>query len=110
MSLEPSILNKRGRNQEYISRFKIWVRRQNSWSLEYQSGKVVLKDILLLIKISIEINHHFWHFDFKNGIFLQLYTKNSQKWQKKVTKKIIFELIIIVDPENIKEMEKIIFI
>ena len=45
--------------------------------------------ILQLIKFSIKINHCFWHFDFGNGIFLQLYTKKKkQKLQKNMTKNI----------------------
>ena len=42
------------------------------------------------MKLSTKINHCFWHFDFENGIFLQLYTnmpKTSQLIGKKVTKK-----------------------
>ena len=43
--------------------------------------------ILQLIKFSIKINHCFWHFDFGNGIFLQLYTKKKTKIAKKHDKK-----------------------
>ena len=42
--------------------------------IQYQSDEVVMKFILQLIKFSIKITR-FWHFDFENCIFLQLYAK-----------------------------------
>ena len=46
--------------------------------------------ILWLIKFSIKINHCFWHFDFEDGTFLQLYTpkKIKNKKRQKSVKKI----------------------